>query len=63
VQANQAYWWSMHEVEQRLEQRMRLAWDRVKDRATMHRISLRAAATSLAVETVAEAHRARGLYP
>jgi glutamate dehydrogenase (NAD(P)+) len=53
----------MHEVEQLLEQRMRLAWDRVKDRATMHRISLRAAATSLAVETVAEAHRARGLYP
>jgi glutamate dehydrogenase (NAD(P)+) len=42
---------------------MRLAWARVAEHAGVHGVTLRAAATSLAVRTVAEAHRARGLYP
>jgi glutamate dehydrogenase (NAD(P)+) len=63
VQANQAYWWSIEEVEERLAQRMSQAWDRVHEHAILHHLTLRAAATSLAVKTVAEAHRARGLYP
>lgn len=63
VQANQAYWWSVQEVEQRLEERMLLAWRRVKEHAADRRLTLRTAATSLAVKTLAEAHRARGLYP
>lgn len=63
VQANQAYWWSVQAVEQRLEERMKSAWSRVRDHATAHGLTLRSAATSLAVQTVAEAHRARGLYP
>jgi glutamate dehydrogenase (NAD(P)+) len=63
VQANQAYWWSGDEVEHRLAERMRLAWDRVLAHAETESVSLRTAATSLAVKTVAEAHQARGLYP
>jgi glutamate dehydrogenase (NAD(P)+) len=63
VQANQSYWWSVEEVERRLSERMRIAWERVTDHARKWQLSLRAAATSLAVETVAEAHKARGLYP
>lgn len=63
VQAQQAYWWSEQEVEDRLEQRMRLAWDRVTEHARRYGLTLRTAATSLAVQTVAEAHKARGLYP
>lgn len=63
VQANQAYWWSVKEVEERLAERMRLAWERVSTHAQRHGLTLRAAATSLAVKTVAEAHRSRGLYP
>lgn len=63
VQANQAYWWSEREVEQRLAERMRLAWSRVKAHAADRALTLRTAATSLAVKSVAEAHRARGLYP
>nr|WP_179670389.1 Glu/Leu/Phe/Val dehydrogenase [Nocardioides thalensis] len=63
VQANQAYWWSVQEVEERLAERMRLAWERVSSHARRHDLTLRAAATSLAVKTVAEAHRSRGLYP
>lgn len=63
VQANQAYWWTVREVEERLAERMRIAWDRVTEHAARHGLTLRAAATSLAVQTVAEAHRARGLYP
>lgn len=63
VQANQAYWWSETEVEARLERRMLRAWTVVADCAQQRGISLRDAATVLAVDTVALAHRSRGLYP
>lgn len=63
VQANQAYWWSEAEVEERLADRMRLAWDAVVDHATERELTLRTAATCLAVERVAQAHLLRGLYP
>ena len=63
VQANQAYWWSIDEVDNRLRDRMGAAWLRVREYADSHELSMRSAATSLAVKTVADAHRARGLYP
>ncbi len=63
VQANQAFWWSESEVEDRLARRMTVAWERTTEFAMTHGVSLRSAATSLAVGTVAEAHRLRGLYP
>ena len=63
VQANQAYWWAAHEVEARLADRMLAAWDSVLATAAAKDQSLRTAATVLAVERVAEAHRLRGLYP
>lgn len=63
VQANQAYWWTESEVEQRLVQRMHQAWDDVTAYAAGHQQSLRLAATCMAVERVYQAHRVRGLYP
>jgi glutamate dehydrogenase (NAD(P)+) len=63
VQANQAYWWRADEVESRLEERMLSAWQHVLGYAGDRGLSLRTAATALAVERVAEAHRLRGLYP
>ncbi|HEU4466246.1 MAG TPA: Glu/Leu/Phe/Val dehydrogenase [Agromyces sp.] len=63
VQANQAYWWRADEVESRLEERMLNAWRHVLGYAEARDLSLRTAATALAVERVAEAHRLRGLYP
>ncbi|MFD4421018.1 Glu/Leu/Phe/Val dehydrogenase [Agromyces sp. NPDC058484] len=63
VQANQAYWWRADEVESRLEERMLSAWQHVLGCARARGLSLRTAATALAVERVAEAHRLRGLYP
>jgi glutamate dehydrogenase (NAD(P)+) len=63
VQANQAYWWRADEVESRLEERMLSAWQHVLGYAGARGLSLRTAATALAVERVAEAHRLRGLYP
>lgn len=63
VQANQAYWWRADEVESRLEERMLNAWDHVLGYAGARDLSLRTAATALAVERVAEAHKLRGLYP
>jgi glutamate dehydrogenase (NAD(P)+) len=63
VQANQAYWWSEADVDARLADRMTVGWERVLDTARRRDVTLRRAATALAVETVARAHLARGLYP
>ncbi|MEU6188065.1 Glu/Leu/Phe/Val dehydrogenase [Nocardia sp. NPDC047038] len=63
VQANQAYWWTVDEVESRLDARMQFAWNRVWELVESSGISLRSAAMALAVRSVAEAHRVRGLYP
>jgi len=63
VQANQAFWWSAEEVEARLATRMDLAWRAVTEHARRLGLPLRAAATALAVERVAQAHLLRGLYP
>ncbi|SFB90167.1 glutamate dehydrogenase (NAD(P)+) [Nocardioides terrae] len=63
VQANQAYWWSVEEVEARLAERMNGAWRDVLAYSQRHGLTLRTAATCLAVERVASAHEMRGLYP
>ena len=64
VQANQAYWWSEDEVEDRLADRMTSAWQQVRRRGRRDcDLPLRTAATCLAVDRVAEAHQLRGLYP
>jgi glutamate dehydrogenase (NAD(P)+) len=63
VQGNQAYWWSEREVEEKLRERMLHTWGQLRDRSAADGRSLRASATSMAVERVAEAHRLRGLYP
>ncbi|MFE9328424.1 Glu/Leu/Phe/Val dehydrogenase [Nocardia sp. NPDC052278] len=63
VQANQAYWWTVDEVESRLDARMQFAWTRVWELAESSGMPLRSAAMALAVRSVAEAHRYRGLYP
>ena len=63
VQANQAYWWTENEVNDRLRERMTTAWEAVLTYALADGLSLREAATCLAVARVTEAHRLRGLYP
>lgn len=63
VQAQQAYWWTEAEIEQRLETRMMQAYDTVARTARQHDVSLRDAALLIGVQRVAEAHRIRGLYP
>jgi glutamate dehydrogenase (NAD(P)+) len=63
VQARQAYTWSEDEVNERLEERMERAWHHVASYAEARGVSLRVAATTLAVETVTQAHRLRGIYP
>ena len=63
VQANQAFWWSADEVEARLAARMDLAWRSVTEHAKRLNLPLRAAATALAVDRVAQAYMLRGLYP
>ncbi|GGU35717.1 Glu/Leu/Phe/Val family dehydrogenase [Nocardioides albus] len=63
VQANQSYWWSEAEVDERLVERMIRAWNDVLAYATANQLSLRLAATCMAVERVYRAHEVRGLYP
>lgn len=63
VQGNQSYWWTATEVEDRLRTRMVGAWESVNAYAAENDLSLRSAATVMAVDRVAAAHRLRGLYP
>ena len=63
VQAQQAYWWTEAEIEDRLAQRMRQAYTTVADLARREQLSLRDAALLLSVQRVTTAHRTRGLYP
>ena len=63
VQANQAYWWSEAEIEDRLEQRMRQAYAEVSAHARRHDMTLRGSALAISVARVAQAHTTRGLYP
>jgi glutamate dehydrogenase (NAD(P)+) len=63
AQAHQAYRWNEDQVRSRLEQRMQAAWEAVRAHACRHQLTLRQAATVLAVQRVTEAHRLRGLYP
>jgi len=63
VQANQAYWWTETEVNERLVDRMTRAWKDVLRYAGQKDLSLRQAAMCMAVERVYQAHQLRGLYP
>ena len=63
VQANQSYWWSEDEVNERLVDRMTRAWHDVLGYAGRRHLTLRLAATCMAVERVFRAHEMRGLYP
>jgi glutamate dehydrogenase (NAD(P)+) len=63
VQGNQAYWWTAGEVDARLRDRMITAWDSTLRASVERGLSLREAATVIAVQRVAEAHLIRGLYP
>jgi glutamate dehydrogenase (NAD(P)+) len=63
VQDLQAYFWSEDEVNARLRRVMEAAFVDVHAMAAAKGYTMRQAATSLAVSRVAEAQRARGLYP
>jgi glutamate dehydrogenase (NAD(P)+) len=63
VQANQAYWWTEREIEERLEHRMVSAYATVSQTARAEGLNLRDAAMAIGVRRVAEAHQIRGLYP
>jgi glutamate dehydrogenase (NAD(P)+) len=63
VQANQAYWWTEHEIAERLEQRMLASYRAVASLAHAEGLSMRDAALVIGVRRVADAHQIRGLYP
>jgi len=63
VQANQAYWWTLDEIEAKLADRMRKGYADVAAVARREGLSLRDAALCIGVRRVAEAHQIRGLYP
>jgi glutamate dehydrogenase (NAD(P)+) len=63
VQANQAWQWSEDDVNARLGDKMDKAWHDVSGYSVEHAMTLRQAATALAVRRVTDAHKLRGLYP
>ncbi len=63
VQSLQEFFWSGRAVHLQLRDIMQRAYHDVQTCADREDCSLRAAAMSLAVDRVAEAHRVRGVYP
>ena len=63
VQNLQHYSWSEREVIDKMEQKLQHAQARVTAFANKHKISQRLAAQSIAIQTVADAKAARGLFP
>ena len=63
AQAKQAYPWEDDVVADRLRQRMERAFDEVWAKAGALDVSMRRAAFALALERVAAAIAARGLFP
>lgn len=59
----QAFNWSAEDVSRRMETRLRASFDKVVAFADDNALTLRDAAVSIGVASVAETHRARGLYP
>lgn len=63
VQGLQAYFWDADEVDLKLEKVMHRAMALSQEFAQAQGVTLRQAATAVAVSRVAEAHRVRGMYP
>jgi glutamate dehydrogenase (NAD(P)+) len=63
VQDRQENFWTAGQVAEQVERVMVCAAEEVMARRRRDGVSVRAAATMLAVERVAEAHEVRGLYP
>jgi glutamate dehydrogenase (NAD(P)+) len=63
VQDQQRYTWDLIDIQERLRRLLRGALARVVEAADRHDVDWRTAALSVAVERVAQAARARGIYP
>jgi glutamate dehydrogenase (NAD(P)+) len=63
VQNLQAFFWEEVDINRRLEDLMRRAYDTIHDVAVSQQVTLRQAAYSLAVDKVAQATQVRGIYP
>ncbi|HEY0379299.1 MAG TPA: Glu/Leu/Phe/Val dehydrogenase [Pyrinomonadaceae bacterium] len=63
VQDLYSYFWSEDEINSRLEQTMRAAFQAVHEKAQQFDTDMRTAAYILAVDRVAEATRVRGIFP
>jgi glutamate dehydrogenase (NAD(P)+) len=63
VQDLYSYFWSEGEINNRLEQTMRTAFQSVHEKALKFNTDMRTGAYILAVERVAEATRVRGIFP
>jgi glutamate dehydrogenase (NAD(P)+) len=63
VQDIQAYFWSEDEVNTRMQAVMERAYGEVRALAEEKNVRLRLAALAIGIGRVADAHRARGLFP
>jgi glutamate dehydrogenase (NAD(P)+) len=63
VQDIQAYFWSEDEVNMRMREVMERAYDETRAMSEEKNVRLRLAALAIGIGRVADAHRARGLFP
>ena len=62
VQDRQGYFWTLERVNRRLDQMMRLAFEKVYAASVEHDVPLRIGAYVIAIDRVASALRMRGIY-
>jgi glutamate dehydrogenase (NAD(P)+) len=62
VQNRQGYYWTLEQVNSRLEETMKAAFDRVYQTSQRHNVSLRLGSYILAIDKVARTLRLRGIY-
>ncbi len=63
VQDLQSFFWNTEEITQKLEMIMNRAFDAVAEQADQYHCDMRLGANMLAISRVAEATKARGIYP
>jgi glutamate dehydrogenase (NAD(P)+) len=63
IQNKRSESWNLREVDSKLKERLRSAYERVREFSEEHKVSRRTAALAVAVQRVSDSYRERGIFP
>lgn len=63
IQNKRSESWNLREVDSKLKERLRSAYERVREFSEEHKVSRRTAALAVAVLRVSDSYRERGIFP